>query len=177
MTMYRMLAATGVLLLTAAIAGCGSSPAGTGTDEAATSEAAPPDLPDLTPLPAADEAAGGDSPLASRLVPTFKGEAQLGYLTPVARIQGGTRVTRISVKNLESSAIAGLLVDEIGVDNTNAQVSRAQPFRHPRLGPGEVVEVLLEVPIVQGMVNTRYEFAHANGTIKAVPMKSLDAEP
>jgi hypothetical protein len=171
MTMHRMLAATGVLLLMA-VAGCGSTPAGTDTDETAAAT-----LPDPPPLPAADGSAEGDSPLASRLVPTFKGEAQLGYLSPVARIQGSTRVTRISVKNLMNSAIAGLTVDEIGVDSSNAQVSRAPTFRHPRLGPGEVIEVVLEVPIRPNMATTRYEFAHANGTVKPVLLKSLDDAP
>jgi hypothetical protein len=172
MTMHRMLAATGVLLLIA-VAGCGSSPADTNTDETAT--ATPPALPDLPP-PAAD-GAEGQSPLASRLVPTFKGEAQLGYLLPTARIQGSTRVTSMTVKNLNNAAIAGLTVDEIGVDKANAQVSRTKTFRYPSLKPGEVIEVMLELPIRPGMVNTRYEFAHANGTIKPVLLKTVDDAP
>jgi len=170
MTIHRMLAATGVLLLVAAVAGCGSSPAET-TDEAATA------APVLPPLPSADDAAGGESALASRLVPTFKGEAELGYLAPVARTVGTKRVTTIQVKNLEDAAIAGLTVDEFWYDKSNTQVAGSPTFRYPRLAPGEVVEVMLEVEMRPGMERSTYDFKHANGTIKAVALKSLDDEP
>jgi hypothetical protein len=33
------------------------------------------------------------------------------------------------------------------------------------------------LPIRPGMVNTRYEFAHANGTIKPVLLKTVDDAP
>lgn len=160
MTMHRMLAAAGVLLLVT-VAGCGSGPA---EDPAAAEPAALPDLPSLAT----------DTGEAPRLVPVFKGEAQLGYLQPTARIQGSTRVTTMMVKNLNDSALAGLQVDEIGVDKTGAQVSRAPTFRYPRLDPGEVIEVVLEVPIRPNMATTRYEFAHNNGTIKPILLKTME---
>jgi len=166
MTIHRMLAATAVLLLMAAVAGCGSSPAETPTNEAATAAPALPELP----------AADGDSPLASRLVPTFKGEAELGYMAPVARTQGTTRVTTIKVKNLSNEAIAGLTVDETWFDKDNTQVAGSPTFRYARLAPGEVIDVRLEVEMRAGMERSTYKFAHANGTIKTTLLQSIDDE-
>ena len=163
MTMHRMLAAAGVLLLVV-VAGCGSSPA----EEPAAAE--PAALPDLPPL--ATE--GADA--APRLVPIFKGEAELGYLNPVARTKGTTRVTTIKVKNLENAAIAGLTVDEFWYDAGGTQVAGSPTFRYPRLDPGEVIDVVLEVQMRPGMQTSSYRFEHANGTIKTTLQTSIEEE-
>jgi hypothetical protein len=126
---------------------------------------APP--PASTPKPS-DESA------TKKLVAPVRGEALIGYLTPVTKSEGNMIVTTIKIKNLSSGAIAGLKVDEFWFDKAGQPVTGAQTFRYRKpLQPGEVIDVVLRVPRDERMNRNTYQFEHANGKIKTQQLKKL----
>ena len=109
----------------------------------------------------------GTTTTSGKLVAPVRGEAEIGYTKPVSKNDGKFITTTIKVKNLSSGAIAGLKVDEFWYDKDGNPVTGAQPFRYRKpLQPGEVIEVVLKVPINKAMNRNQYKFEHANGKIK-----------
>ena len=116
----------------------------------------------------------GATPAPNKLVAPVRGEAEIGYTKPVSKNDGKFITTTIKVKNLSSGAIAGLKVDEFWYDKDGNPVTGAQPFRYRKpLLPGEVIEVVLKVPINKAMNRNQYKFEHANGKIKTTLMPKL----
>lgn len=114
-------------------------------------------------------AAGG-----TKLISPVRGQAEIGYLTPVTKREGNMVVTTIKIKNLASAPIAGLKVDEFWYDGSGEPVTGAQPFRYRKpLMPNEVIDVVLRVPTNPKMKSNQYKFEHANGTIKATRLPKL----
>jgi len=175
MTLHRMLASACALLL-AAVVGCADQPATDATETAQPEAAAATSAPDAA-APAAEPAAPGVEAAEARpqLIAPVRGEAELGYLRPVSRRKGGMVITTITVKNLSKGAIAGLKVDEFWYDKAGEPVTGAQSFRWRKpLQPGEVIDVVLEVPTNPNMNSNTYKFEHANGTIKTTLLASIE---
>ena len=109
-----------------------------------------------------------------KLVAPVRGEALIGYTKPVTKQEKNMIITTIKIKNLSSGAIAGLKVDEFWYDKEGNPVTGAQPFRWRKpLQPGEVIDVVLQVPRNPNMNRNQYKFEHANGTIKTQLMPKL----
>ena len=114
------------------------------------------------------------TPSGTKLISPVRGQAEIGFLQPVTKREGGMIVTTIKIKNLASAPIAGLKVDEFWYDKAGDPVTGAQPFRYRKpLMPGEVIDVVLRVPTNPKMNSNQYKFEHANGTIKATKMPKL----
>ncbi len=134
------------------------------------------------PEPAAEEAAPAAAPAAEpdttekpRFVAPIRGEAQLGYTAPDTNLDGQQVVTRIRVKNLAAEgAIAGLKIDEFWWDSGDNAVGGATARLRQPLGPGEVADVELRTARSANMSRNSYNFSHANGSIKAVPMDAIE---
>jgi hypothetical protein len=110
----------------------------------------------------------------TKLISPVRGQAEIGFLQPVTKREGGMIVTTIKIKNLAAAPIAGLKVDEFWYDKAGDPVTGAQPFRHRKpLMPGEVIDVVLRVPTNPKMNSNQYKFEHANGTIKATRLPKL----
>jgi hypothetical protein len=126
------------------------------------------------PPPAASTKRPNDEGAPTKLVAPVRGEAELGYTTPVTKRAGNMIVTTIKVKNLSKGAIAGLKVDEFWYDKKGDPVTGSQPFRYRKpLQPGEIIEVELKVPTDPRMFNNQYKFEHANGKIKTTKLPKL----
>jgi hypothetical protein len=124
--------------------------------------------------PAATTQKPSDEGASKKLVAPVRGEALIGYLTPVTKREGNMIVTTIKIKNLSSGTIAGLKVDEFWYDSEGQPVTGAQPFRWRKpLQPGEVIDVVLTVPYDARAKRNQYQFEHANGKIKTQAMKKL----
>jgi hypothetical protein len=109
-----------------------------------------------------------------KLVAPVRGEALIGYTKPVTKQEKNMIITTIKIKNLSSGAIAGLKVDEFWYDKDGNPVTGSQPFRWRKpLQPGEVIDVVLQVPRNPNMNRNQYKFEHANGTIKTQLMPKL----
>ena len=114
------------------------------------------------------------TPSSTKLISPMRGQAEIGFMQPVTKREGGMIVTTIKIKNLSSAPIAGLKVDEFWYDKAGDPVTGAQPFRYRKpLMPGEVIDVVLKVPTNPKMSSNQYKFEHANGTIKPTKMPKL----
>jgi len=165
MQKYLMLTFVSACLL--ALPGCtADQPDAVADDEA---EAATP-APAAPPAEQATPAAGAAQPspaTPAKFIPPIRGQAELGFMTPVSKRVGKEIVTVIKVKNLSNTgSIAGLKVDEYWYDKAGDPVS-GDTFRYRKpLMPGEVIEVTLRTPVNEKMDRNSYQFAHANGEIK-----------
>ena len=124
-------------------------------------------------LSASSVVAGQDAP--RRLVAPVRGEAVVEVTPPDTKIGASEIVTKIRMKNVSTGPIAGLRITETWYKGQEALAGDV--YRHPRpIQVNEVIEATLTVPRsrVVGARN-RYDFAHANGTIKANSVKSLPA--
>ena len=102
----------------------------------------------------------------TRLAPPVRGSAELGYTKPVTKNDGKFLTTTMKVKNMSQGAIAGLKIDYILYDK-GANPVTGDTFRARKpLQPGEVLDVMLKVPVNKAAVRDAYNFQHANGEIK-----------
>lgn len=109
-----------------------------------------------------------------KLVAPVRGEARIGTLKPNTKVAGNEVVTIIQVKNLMNAPVAGFKVEEFWYDKTNNLVPGSREFLKRPIQPGEVVTITLRTPKDTRMSRNNYRFSHANGTVKAELMKSLD---
>lgn len=126
-------------------------------------------------LSASSVVAGQDAP--RKLVAPVRGEAVVEVTPPDTKIGATEIVTKIRMKNVSKGPIAGLRITETWYKGQEALAGDV--YRHPRpIQVDEVIEATLTVPRnrVVGARN-RYDFAHANGTIKANSVKTLPAPP
>jgi hypothetical protein len=126
-------------------------------------------------LSASSVVAGQDAP--RKLVAPVRGEAVVEVTPPDTKIGATDIVTKIRIKNVSKGPIAGFRINETWFKGQEALAGDV--YRHPRpIQVDEVIEATLTVPRsrVVGARN-RYDFVHANGTIKANSVKTLPAPP
>ncbi len=167
----------GVMVMLAAAA-CGG-----GEEEAAAAAAAA----EAAVVEVSPEARAAAERLAERLasgielVPTQRGQAEIGYTQPVARrgtgADRGFNITSIRIKNLSLNAIAGFQVDEFWYDGDGNTVTGDQARRRQPILVGEVCDIELRVPRVTAMDRSNYEFSHQNGDIKATLLEEIEDPP
>jgi len=179
MKRFSLLVLSSVLSLTVWTLACGGS--------APSPESAPADAPVSSPPGGGGEtppAAGAptESPLPSleerggrsRLVAVIRGLAEVGYARPRARREKGEVITTIRVKNLAQGPIAGLKVDEFWYDEAgNTVTGDSYTHREPFM-PGEVLDIVLRVPVRPNMNRSNYNFSHRNGDIKATLLDKIE---
>lgn len=169
----------GVMVVLAAAVACGG-----GEEEAAAAAAAAAEAEVVEVSPEAQAAADR---LAARLaegitlVPTQRGQADIGYTQPTARRgtgdDRGFNITSIRVRNLSQNAIAGFQVDEFWYDGDGNTVTGDQARRRLPILVDEVCDIELRVPVVSAMDRSNYEFSHQNGDIKATLLEDIEFPP
>lgn len=123
----------------------------------------------------ARQPAQGQQPAAPRkFVIPVRGQAELGMIKPVVKVEGTEVVTTIKVKNLSTGAIAGLKVDEYWYDKTGNMLPGGQFRMRQPLNPGEVATITLRAPKDPRMSSNSYQFTHANGTIKVKQLTKIE---
>ena len=167
----------GVMVALAAAAACGG-----GEEEAAAAAAAEAAVVEVSP-----EARAAAERLQERLsagislVPTQRGQAEIGYTQPTARRgtgdDRGFNITSIRIRNLSQNAIAGFQVDEFWYDTDGNTVTGDQARRRLPILVGEVCDIELRVPVVSAMDRSNYEFSHQNGDIKATLLEDIEFPP
>ncbi len=168
----------GVVVVLAAAVACGG-----GEDEAAAAAAAA----EAEVIEVSPEARAAADRLAARLaegitlVPTQRGQAEIGYTQPTARRgtgdDRGFNITSIRVRNLSQNAIAGFQVDEFWYDGDGNTVTGDQARRRLPILVNEVCDIELRVPVVSAMDRSNYEFSHQNGDIKATLLEDIEFPP
>lgn len=167
----------GVMVLLAAASACG----GGEEEEAAAAAAAEAEI-EVSP-----EARAAADRLAARLaagislVPTQRGQAEIGYTQPTARRgtgqDRGFNITSIRIRNVSQNAIAGFQVDEFWYDGDGNTVTGDQARRRLPILVDEVCDIELRVPVVSAMDRSNYEFSHQNGDIKATLLEDIEFPP
>ncbi|MCY4637393.1 MAG: hypothetical protein OXG04_23320 [Acidobacteria bacterium] len=168
----------GVMVLLAAATACG----GGEEEEAAAAAAAAEAEVEVSP-----EARAAADRLAERLaagislVPTQRGQAEIGYTQPTARRgtgqDRGFNITSIRIRNVSQNAIAGFQVDEFWYDGDGNTVTGDQARRRLPILVDEVCDIELRVPVVSAMDRSNYEFSHQNGDIKATLLEDIEFPP
>jgi hypothetical protein len=112
----------------------------------------------------------------SGYVPPIRGEAEIGVLPPVTKVdfKAAMVITTIKVKNLSTTgSIAGLKVEEFWYDKSGNPVTGSRDRLKKPLMPGEIATFTLQTPRDPRMARNSYVFSHVNGKIKTKPMKSF----
>ena len=170
----------GVMVVLAAAVACGG-----GEEEAAAAAAAAAAEAEVVEV--SPEAQAAADRLAARLaegitlVPTQRGQADIGYTQPTARRgtgeDRGFNITSIRVRNQSLNAIAGFQVDEFWYDGDGNTVTGDQARRRLPILVNEVCDIELRVPVVSAMDRSNYEFSHQNGDIQATLMEDIEFPP
>jgi energy-converting hydrogenase Eha subunit F len=105
---------------------------------------------------------------------TVTGQAELGILQPVVKIEGKEVVTTIKVKNLSKGAIVGLKVDEYWYDKDGNPIPGDSKRLSKPLAPNAQATIVLRTPRNAKMDRNNYVFSHANGTVRATVYAKLD---
>ena len=168
----------GVIVVLAAAVACG----GGEEEAAAAAAAAAAEVIEVSP-----EAQAAADRLAERLavgitlVPTQRGQANIGYTQPTARRgtgeDRGFNITSIRIRNQSANAIAGFQVDEFWYDADGNTVTGDQARRRLPILVDEVCDIELRVPVVSAMDRSNYEFSHQNGDINAILMEDIEFPP
>lgn len=109
-----------------------------------------------------------------KLVTPIYGEARIEITKPVTKVLGKEIVTTIYVKNVETTPIAGLIVDQYWYDTAGTPLG-ADRYRHPRpLQPGEVILVTIRTAREPKMSRNKLGFTHAHGAIKQKMVPKLE---
>jgi uncharacterized protein YcfL len=112
---------------------------------------------------------------APKVMAPIYGEAKLQITKPATKMAGNEVTTTFMVKNMESSPIAGLKIDEFWYDLGGTPLGTTT-YRHPRpLQPGEVIAITLKTNRVKNLSRNKVGFTHAHGTIKQTVVAKLDA--
>jgi len=171
----------GLLLICATtLCACQSQPPETGSPaEAPAEERSPSSLPSgrgpASAVPEVGEAATvGESDSRPSYVAPLRGAVDIGYLSPVTKVEGDLVITTIDVRNLSSTgSIAGLKVEEFWWDKAGNPVIGSSHLRKDPLMPGDVATVRLETPKDPRMHRNNYRFSHRYGKIRAKRLKEV----
>ena len=110
-----------------------------------------------------------------KLTPPIRGEAVLEWTEPVTKREKDMVITKITVRNGAIAPIARLTINETWYDKSGATVTAGRGVINGLLQPGEVQTITIETPWKAGMSGFQRQFAHANGSIKQVKVKQLEA--
>jgi hypothetical protein len=114
------------------------------------------------------------TPARPKFVTPIKGVAEVGFLKPTVKVEGGMVVTTLRVKNLSAGAIARLRVDDFWYDKAGTLLPGDSQFLKQPLLPGEVATITLKTPKNPKMDRNSYQFSHANGQVKAKLLTKLE---
>jgi hypothetical protein len=116
------------------------------------------------------------SVLAGRkLTPPIRGEAALEFVDPKPERVKDMVISKMTVRNASAAPIARLTINETWYDKSGATVTAGRGFINGLLQPGEVAVITIETPWKLGMQGFQRQYAHANGSIKPVRVKQLEA--
>lgn len=106
--------------------------------------------------------------LSGKFTPPVRGVAEIQYTKPKVDRKGKQVITTIQVKNVSNAPIAGFRCDETWYDKQRGLVPGGDQFRVKKLfEPGEVITITLTDEVDSRMDTNNYQFAHANGPVKA----------
>jgi hypothetical protein len=109
-----------------------------------------------------------------KFTPPIRGEATIDIVKSPTRREGTTLVTKIQVKNTSNAPIPRLKVAETWFDKDGNMIPGGEAVVNGLLQPGEMSNLEVRTPVNTKMLQSRLQFSHANGTVNAKSVKSLD---
>jgi len=110
-----------------------------------------------------------------KFTPPVRGEATIDIIKQPTRREGTTLVTKIQVKNTSPGPIPRLKVAETWFDKDGGMIPGGEAVVNGLLQPNEVTFLEVRTPVNTKMLQSRLQFSHANGTVNAKPVKTMDA--
>ena len=109
-----------------------------------------------------------------KFTPPVRGEATVDIVKTPTRRDGQTLVTKIQAKNTSAAPIARLRVAETWFDKDGNMIPGGEAAVNGLMQPDEVAVLEIRTPVNLKMLQSQLQFSHANGTIKAKSVKSVD---
>jgi len=109
-----------------------------------------------------------------KFTPPIRGEATIDIVKQPTKREGSTLVTKILVKNTSNAPIPRLKVAETWFDKDGNMIPGGEAVVNGLLQPNEVSTLEVRTPVNLKMLQSRLQFSHANGTVNAKSVKSLD---
>jgi len=109
-----------------------------------------------------------------KVLPPFKGQAEVEFLPPVTKKVGDNVITTFKVKNMAPGPLSRLKIAETWFDKGNNIVAAGEGTLDKPIAPGAVETITIETPWTAKMNGNGYNFSHANGAVKPKRVKSLD---
>jgi hypothetical protein len=110
-----------------------------------------------------------------KFTPPVRGEATIDIIKQPTKRDGQTLVTKIQVKNTSPGPIPRLKVAETWFDKDGNMIPGGEAVVNGLLQPNEVTMLEVRTPVNLKMLQSRLQFSHANGTVNAKPVKTMDA--
>ena len=110
-----------------------------------------------------------------KFTPPVRGEATIDIIKQPTKREGTTLVTKILVKNTSPGPIPRLKVAETWFDKDGGMIPGGEAVVNGLLQPNEVQTLEIRTPVNQKMLQSRLQFSHANGTVNAKAVKTMDA--
>ena len=111
---------------------------------------------------------------AAKFTKMYKGTAEIEVIQAAPKRVGQDMVTVLKIRNMSPGTLSLLKVDEYWYDHTMKVVSGdTEPYRKP-FNPGEVIEITMKSPVKPDLYKNQFAFSHANGQVKAKPVKKFD---
>jgi len=111
-----------------------------------------------------------------KFTPPIRGQADVDYVKGQSKREGTTIITKITVKNTSNAPIPRLKVSENWYDKDGNMIPGGDAVINGLLQPGEVQVMEIRTPVNPKMLQSMYQFTHANGTVKPHAVKSLDGK-
>lgn len=113
-------------------------------------------------------------PAPAKWMKPYKGTATIEVIQGGSKRVGNELVTVLKIKNTSPGALFLLKGDETWWNKQRKPASgdSPRPIRQP-VGPGEIVEMTFRAPYSPDLVQSSYQFTHANGDVKAKPVKKF----
>lgn len=111
------------------------------------------------------------APARAKFATPLKGEGTIDVLKSNSKVVGTEIVTTFKIKNTSSAPLAMLKIDEYWYDKGGKLVSSDTRRHRQPLQPGEIIDMETRAPSNPGATNANWTFSHANGKIKANPVK------
>ena len=122
-----------------------------------------------TPAPPSPEV------IKARMRPALKGTAYIEVIKGTSKAVSGEIRNTHKVKNVSTSPIVGLRIDEyFYIGQKEASVGSGR-LRHA-LAPGEIAEITTEAQLKPGINGSQLMFTHANGQVKPTVVKKFTEE-
>ena len=110
----------------------------------------------------------------AKWVKPYKGTATIEVIQGASKQVGKELVTVLKIKNTSPGPLFLLRGDETwwNKERKPALGDSPRPIRQP-VAPGEIVEMTFRAPYSRDLVQSSYQFTHANGDVKAKAVKKF----